>query len=257
MAARSLTQHSLVSTSLRKAIAVQQSLGDKAVMKTKPDYSREPDEHEFFLLGVGTALAEVLTTFEHLTYLPVFLANYSPTPAMERKGINRHKHLTYHIESYLVRTQGVLDRILKLVDAIFHLLNDPKQCREAVILNNQKVKRTKIPNIIKNLRKLLSRYSADRNQIVHHHSVTNDELRRLEMLYIYSDILTKEGDPDIGNVKELRRELTSKVVQSKKREFSAFNIDLEEALNAVFDSLEHHFNLEERSLLRKLGKSAT
>jgi hypothetical protein len=250
-----LREHSFVDEVFRKAIIVQKSLGDKSLIKVEPNYQRDPDEHEFFLIRVGSCVAELITCCDQLSHIPLYLGNHRQTPSMMRAGINRHAQIVYHIESYIIRTQGLYDRVLKLVDATFHLLNAPRACRADVVLQNLKVKRTKVPAATKRLEKLLSRYSKVRNEVVHHHSVKDDELRRLEMYGLYEQRQRAGILSGHRNISAVKRELTQNILRDKKREFAEFNQELADAIIEVIDSLAPCYKKEDQALRRRLGKS--
>ena len=251
-----IRDHAFVQRAMFSAVDIQKSLGDRAPTKIQPKYSRDPDEHEFFLLGVGHCIAELLTCCEHLEAIPFYISNYRETPSMRKAGINRHKHIVYHIEGHLVRTQAVFDRILKLVDAVFHLLNAPQNCRETVVLKNLKVKRTRVPTALKRLDKLLSPYAASRNEVVHHHAFKDDRLRVLEMFHIVADMKASSADAQRRDYSDIRKELTEAIIREKKKEFLKFNLQLAQAIIAVLDTLEPHYDREERGLRLRLGKPA-
>jgi Cthe_2314-like HEPN len=150
-----LDLHPFVHDVLEKVAAVDKLLGNRSRATATHDYAREPDEHEFFLIRVAISMAEVLNCWHQLDQIPILLANHCQTATMDKAGINRHSQIVYHVENYLIRTQSLLDRILKLIDAVFHLLNDPRNCRYEVVIKNVKVQVSEIPESIKSFKKLL------------------------------------------------------------------------------------------------------
>jgi hypothetical protein len=164
-----LDMHPFVTDVLQKGVAVTQLLGDRHTLRVVPVYSREPDEHEFFLLGVSVSTVEVLNCCHQLQQIPILLTSHRQTAAMEKVGITRHTQIVYHVENYLIRTQSLLDRIWKLVNAVFHLTNDDKHCRYDVVMGNVKVRISELPVALKTFKKILDVYVRDRNEIIHHH----------------------------------------------------------------------------------------
>ncbi len=174
---------------------------------------------------------------------------------MEKAGINRHSLIVYHVENYLVRTQSLLDRALKLVDAVFHLLNAPRNCRYDVVTRNVKVQVSDLPEPIKILKNLLDRYSGVRNEIVHHHSIKEDALRRLDIFFLlerWERISPKEKTSDIG---ALVKDTIFEIVWFKKREFLGFNKEVASSVALLFDKLTPYYAREERALRLRLSKS--
>jgi len=239
----------------RAAMRSQVELRDSHPARVKPHYDRDPDEHEFYLLGVGKAIAELLTCCEHLQNIPLFLSNYHETPSMKRAGINRQRHIVFHIESYIIRVQGLFDRVLKLIDAVFHLLNDPKNCRSHIILKNVKVKHhATVLSTVKKLKKLLERYAEQRNEVIHAGSFQEDRLRILEMYYIVENSERIEGKPPSFDYAGLKSEMTREIVTDKKKEFTAFNVELAACLIEVFVVLAPCYTREEHALRLRLEK---
>jgi hypothetical protein len=76
-----LRSHPLVQHALLEAVTVQKLLNDRHPVKVNPQYERDPDEHEFFLIRVGSALAELLNLCEQLSHVGVYMTRFSSTPA--------------------------------------------------------------------------------------------------------------------------------------------------------------------------------
>lgn len=253
-----LYEAQFVNETSRLAIQAQASLGDKAPVQVAPQYSRDPDEHEFYLLGVGKALAEVLTCCEHLQNIPALLTNFRESESTKKVGLNRQRHIVYHIESYIIRVQGLFDRVLKLLDAVFHLLNAPRNCRSHIILKNRKVvHHQKVLASVKQLDKLLNKYAVTRNEVIHEASFQEDRLRRLEMYYIAQT--ESQLDPTFPqrDYPGLIRELAREIVKEKKVEFMEFNLQLSSAIQELLSNLYPCYIAEEKALRLRLGKAAT
>ena len=135
-----LATHPFAQDVLQRADAVRKLLVDREPMSIDPVFKRDPDEHEFFLLRTSHCLIGVLGCCSQLAQIPVYLSNHNQTPAMGRVGINRHAAIVYHLENYIIRTQSLLDRVLKLVDAVFHLTNEARNCRYEVVYEMSKSK---------------------------------------------------------------------------------------------------------------------
>jgi hypothetical protein len=255
---RDLTElelHSFAQNVLERASAIEKLLGNRARANVVPEYTREPDEHEYFLLGVATAMAELLNCCQQLSQIPVFLASHRQTAAMDKAGINRHSMIVYHIENYLIRTQSVLDRTLKLVDAVFHLTNDPRNCRFDVVMRNVKVQISDIHEPLKKLRKLLERYTGVRNEIIHHHSIKDDALRRLEMYFLLERWEKISPSDKPSDIKEQIKDNIFEILWFKKKELVEFNNEIEASLKLIFDRLAPYYRREESALRLRLSKS--
>jgi hypothetical protein len=199
-------------------------------------------------------MAELLKCCHQLSQIPVLLANHRQTAAMDKAGINRHSMIVYHIENYLIRTQSVLDRTLKLIDAVFHLLNDPRNCRYDVVMRNVKVQVSDIPEPVKKLRKLLERYAGVRNEIIHHHSIKEDALRRLDMFFLLERWEKISPNDKPSNIQEHIKDNIFEILWFKKKELVEFNNEFAASLRLIFDRLAPYYSREEKALRLRLSK---
>lgn len=250
-----LAMHPFAQGVLEKADDVRKRLIDGSPMSTTPKFKSEPDEHEFYLLRTSACLIEVLNCCQQLGHIPVYLSNHRRTPAMEKVGINRHAAIVYHLENYIVRTQGLLDRVLKLVDAVFHLTNDPRNCRYEIITRNVKVQVSNIPDSIRGLKRLADRYSKDRNQIVHHGQFDEDSLRRLEFYFLLERLQRISPKGEASSVREYIQDHVNEILRLKKKEFVEFNREIAASVVQIFDKLAPNYAREEQSLQLRLSKS--
>jgi hypothetical protein len=249
-----LQMHRFAQKVLLKADEVVKLLGDRTPLKVHAEYSREPDEHEFFLIGVATAMAELLNCCNQLSQIPVLLGNHRQTSAMDKVGINRHSMIVYHVENYLIRTQSILDRTLKLVDAVFHLLNEPRNCRYEVVMKNVKVQVSDIPDPVKKLRRLLEQYTGVRNEIIHHHSIKEDDLRRLDWYFLMQRWEKISPTGKLCNLQERIKDNIFEILWFRKKELIAFNNEIAASLSLIFDRLTPYYSREEGALRLRLSK---
>jgi Cthe_2314-like HEPN len=251
---QNLVDHSFAIDVLTKGISVEKLLGNRSPSRVVPNYARDPDEHEYFLIGVAISMAEVLSLCQQLDQIPVFLGSHHQTSAMDRANINRHSLIVYHLENYVIRTQSLLDRVLKLVDSVFHLTNDPKNCRYEVVVRNVKVQISDAHEPLKKLKKLLERYTGARNEIVHHHSIKEDALRRLDMYFLsarWSQVAPREKQTDF---KGLIRDTIFEILWFKKKELNAYSDEMAAAIVLLFDKLRPYYAREESALRLRLSK---
>jgi Cthe_2314-like HEPN len=249
-----LDMHPFVRDVLDKGAKVTASLGDRAPSRITPEYAREPDEHEFFLMGVASCLCEVLTCWHQLEQIPILLSNHRQTVAMGKAGINRHSLIVYHVENYVIRTQSLLDRMLKLVNAVFHLTNAPRHCRYDVVTQNVKIQVSDIPESLKSLRKLLDRYSGVRNEIIHHHSIKEDALHRLDMFFLLERWERLDPKEKPSNISPLIKDTIFEILWFKKRDFLAFNKEIAASIALILDKLAPYYAREELALRLRLSK---
>ena len=248
-----LEDHPFVKASFSKAVEIAQKLQTGSITAVEAEYIREPDEYEFYVIQVGHTLAHLLHLCEQLVHAVLFLSSFTPTKRMREAGITRAGHLQYNIENYLIRTQSVHDRVLKLVNAVFHLGLRPQDCRHDTIAKNLHVKSTGVPVRLQAMRKLLGKYRQDRNIIIHHETYQEDDLRELEMYYLAQKL---DGDLEggiQGRFLYVARSLTREFVNQKMHEFDKFNGEIFRHLELLFDDLKPKYEAMTVSLRQKCG----
>jgi hypothetical protein len=250
-----ITEHPFTKRSFQYGLGVTQEIETGSALSIRAELKREPDEYEFYILRVSHSLAHLLTVCEQLHHAVLYLSAFTPTKRMRNFGISRYTNLHYNIENYLIRTQTVYDRLLVLVDAVFHLANDPQYISHESILSNLHVKRTGILDKMRKLRKLLRKYQYKRNTIIHHESYQEEDLRKLEMYHVLQRTSTNsEDDARINHLsRNLERVLTREYVKSKMQEFDEFNDKIFYKIKDVFDDLRVEYDSRLKYIALKCG----
>lgn len=200
-----------------------------------PEFS----EYEFYIHNVSFYTSNLLMLFRQLEFAIEFLTNYNYSKQIQA---NRIDHLTYNVENYIIRISSVLDRILQVINSVFHLCIDETMVNERIILKNLKVKRTDTPKYYNKLKSIINSYAGDRNTIVHRHSYLHDELKKLSILY--DNYLTQDLRENQETNKSLlirRKFLLTNFVKDRKEVFSKCNLDIYNRLFELFDELSIHY----------------
>lgn len=94
-----------------------------------------------------------------------------------KKGeISRADHLIYNIENYLIRLNSVYDRVLQLVNVVFHLCIREESISHSVVVSNYRVDHNSdVVKRVKAIRKYLDEYAQDRHTLVHRHSLLDEK----------------------------------------------------------------------------------
>ncbi len=251
-----LTSHPFVKIAFKNGIEVAQALETNHAYEVDVKYSRDPNEYEYYVVEVGHTLAHFLSICEQMIYAVHFLSVFSPTQKMKEKGINRSNHIQYNVENYLIRTQSLSDRILKLTNAVFHLGIDQRNCKFDTISKNLHVKMTKIPGRLKKLSKTLEKYRQDRNTIIHHESYLENDLHELEMLHL---VKSKSKEYEVQNIEgltNLTNRLTRTYVKQKSDEFNKFNEEVFKEVLVLFNDLQKKYEQIENELRLKCGHAS-
>jgi hypothetical protein len=219
----------------------------------KPSLGFQPSrplfKHEQYLLDCFQALSEIEGLVAQLNYSAVFLTNFRNTTGIKRSKINRFEYMLYHIESYLLRVTGVMDRLLILVSKVLSLNITPLQCKASQMVGGQKGKKgkyvdlieSKIPGLTDALNGVLSHiniFRDDRNSIAHSEKINYADLRQIEMFHL---VLNSDHNEDFKNYKSFVKVLTDKKAAEYKNDFLRCNENLGRLLIPVYSLLEEYF----------------
>ena len=189
------------------------------------------------------ALAEIEIIFEQLEQTPYFISNFRQTKKLKEKGISRFNHIIYHIESYLFRITGIMDRMMILLNIIFETNLKPAQCKPHNFLMDKKGKEGKYAEIIKRsdpelflelnlLGLLIQDFREIRNEITHQKRFNSKDLRNIELFNIV------ESDVEINNFKYLVKKETDKTVSEYKRKMLSANENIRVHLEKIYECLD-------------------
>lgn len=249
-----LIDHPFIKTVTKAAFEISRAVGSDNYWRARRNFARELTEYEYFVIENGRALSELWSSWIQMTHIPFYLSSFSPTPSMKLAGITRHHQIAYTMENYIVRTQYLYDRTLKVVNAVFHLGLSPRDCRHEVLVQNVHLRSTEFPTTLQNFRKLVGKIGAERNAITHHESYKEDDLRFIEMVEILvsHDDSTEFPDPEyVSSLSELGKERTRVFVKRKFDEYTSFNTQILEQLVSVMTELHRYYEAKAHELLAK------
>ncbi len=244
-------EHPFVTLVFEDAFDVYNLLADSTPENVKPSFKRDPDEREFYILRVGSRLAGLLHLCLQLDQALLYMSNLRITQSMKNARIDRPSHLTYSIENYLIRTKMLYDRVLQLVNAVEHLCNSDENCTHEIIIENLKVKQTRLPVLLRSLKKHLRKYTYPRNQIIHVRSYTDDNLRRLTLMSLNLSSNSKliNSNPDLVNdISGFVNYMAGNFVRDKKLEYTRFNTKLFKEVVIILDELKTQYEEEKKRL---------
>ncbi|AOY58384.1 Cthe_2314 family HEPN domain-containing protein [Desulfococcus multivorans] len=212
--------------------------------------SEELDEYQFYVMRVGYSLAQIMTWMEQLDDAVYYLSDFSYRKDAKDEGVNRAKHLLYNVENYLIRLQSVYDRALQLTNNVFHLGIEESNVGHSVVVSNIKVSRTDVAGQLRAVKKEVEHRAQERHAIVHRESHRDEDLRRLEMFYMFRED-TWNAKPDgltFEGLCHTRSQLLKTVVAEKKKEFTELNQAVFKKVETLFAGLHFQYNKERERL---------
>ena len=130
----------------------------------------------------------------------------------------------------------IYDRLLQLVNSIFHLCNADDIVTNQTILNNIKVSRDPIAKHLRKVRKyLMNEFSQKRNLLVHQYAYRDKEMKSIEVMYSHNfENYPKE---QLKQLKAIRAKFLTTAIRNKKAVFKEANKAMYELVLPVFDCL--------------------
>ncbi|WP_256384790.1 Cthe_2314 family HEPN domain-containing protein [Photobacterium toruni] len=212
------------------------------IAETELPEDLELTEYQYYIQKVGFYLVNTVAWCKQLDLAINLLSNFD----YSKQGALRSEHLIYNIENYLIRIKSVHDRVLQLVNAVFHLCINEASVNHGVIISNYKVQhRREIHKAIKAISKFLSSHEQIRHTLIHRHSLLDKELKKIEMMYAnnFEHISDQE---EVKKYKSIRSELLKRYVTQKKSEFRSINDTLYGLINDLLISLEPEYERQKR-----------
>lgn len=201
----------------------------------------EFDEIEFYIHNVGFYTSYFIKWLKQLDFAIEILSNYD---YKKDSKYNRVDHLIYNIENYIIRFQSVSDRLLQVINGVFHLTINENDVKGTVIMNNLKVSRTSVQSKYSPIKKHLKKLYNERNTIIHRHSYLEKELRKLELFY---EADKKKID---SRIKTFRTQKLKEYLEKKKEEYSSNNQKLFELIPVLFDELLIEYKKQRNRLIK-------
>lgn len=243
----SVHEHPFVQAILAESVEVGRTVGFDPV---RDDDYPPLDELQFYVVRVGYAMAHTLTWVEQLHQAVLFIGDFGYGRRLRDEGVNRSHHLIFNVENYLVRLQSIYDRLLQLTNAVFHLCISDELVSHSLIVSNLHVARTKVPGLLKAVRKTIQGKAEDRNAIVHKHSYMDPKLRRLEILYMHTEETwqPKRSEMTFKKLCHVRSQQMREVTSTKKAEFRAINASLVNSLLPLLTELHLQYEARKKRL---------
>lgn len=199
-------------------------------------------EYQYYVQKVGFFLAHTISWCKQLDLAIELLSNFD----YSKKNASRSEHLIYNIENYLIRVKSVQDRVLQLVNAVFHLCINEANVNNGVIVSNYKIQhRPEILKSIKAIGKYLSDHEQIRHTLIHRHSLIDKDLKKIELFYL-NDFEHIEDEQRVRVYKYVRTEKLKSFLSIKKTEFKKINNDLYELIDALLISLKPEYERQKK-----------
>lgn len=202
----------------------------------------ELTEYQYYVQKVGFYLVNTISWCKQLDLAIELLSNFN----YSKKEASRADHLIYNIENYLIRIKSVHDRVLQLVNAVFHLCINEANVNHGVVVSNYKVQhRPEILKEVKAISKYLGEHEQIRHTLIHRHSLIDKNLKRIELFYL-NNFEHIDNEDHVKAYKYVRTEHLKRFLSDKKSEFREINEDLYLLINALFLELNSEYERQKK-----------
>lgn len=202
----------------------------------------ELTEYQYYVQKVGFYLINTISWCKQLDLAIELLSNFN----YSKKEASRADHLIYNIENYLIRIKSVHDRVLQLVNAVFHLCINEANVSHGVIVSNYKVQhRPVILKAVKRISKYLGEHEQIRHTLIHRHSLIDKDLMKIELFYL-NNFEHIDNEDQVKACKYVRTEHLKRFLSDKKSEFREINEALYLLINALFMELDSEYERQKK-----------
>lgn len=202
----------------------------------------ELTEYQYYVQKVGFYLVHTISWCKQLDLAIELLSNFD----YSKKNASRAEHLIYNIENYLIRIKSVHDRVLQLVNAVFHLCINEANVNHGVIVSNYKVQhRPEIHKAVKSISKYLSNHEQIRHTLIHRHSLIDKDLKKIELFYL-NNFEHIDDEDQVKKYKYVRSDHLKRYVTDKKGEFREINNALYSLVDKLFVSLKPEYERQKK-----------
>lgn len=141
------------------------------------------NESESYLLDVFLTSHKIADTFEQLEHIPIYIKYFRNSKTYNEAGINKAKHMQYHMESHFIKIISILDLCLILINNVYKLGLIPQRCSFELVTQNLNVINTKAVKLIKLFKKSVVNIAKQRNLIVHRSTYYDEDIIYLNTLF--------------------------------------------------------------------------
>ncbi len=194
--------HNYVSTGLKERPAEPRS-GLREQVAQLLDELRQSDARRYACFwyhdGTFRYTANIINAIERMDLTPIFLKRFPRSETYDRHGLTLHRWVQYHYCNYLVAVTGVYDTALLLVNAVFALGLEPRDCRDRTVTFSERVKNTLVEQALVDLDGVISPYRDPRNHFAHRNRLPDlgllDDLERSMFIESLGGSPGSEADP--------------------------------------------------------------
>ena len=147
-------------------------------------------KNDKYMATVFKMAGEICTIVDQLYFSSKLLGGYRKDNVAK---MSRYEHIIYALENFYLRITSLYDRALRLINEVFKLGLEPRDCRRSTIQNNRNVKGfSDVYHALVAIDNFCTRYSQLRNTIAHHSTHHEEDLFSLGAVGNFPDDKKKQ-----------------------------------------------------------------
>jgi hypothetical protein len=179
---------------------------------------------------------ELVAACDQLYYALAYLSGYRQRRMPYGALVTRADYVAYQVENFMIRLGGVTDRALKLVNIVFQLGIQARDCRRSVVAENAHVAPTPIRKRLDALEEAVRPHRATRNRVVHQERYSDEQLRKWG-IFSALEKETSKSDPLIGRYRVFYKTMADNDVKSRRKNLLALADRVSDRIARLLDSL--------------------
>lgn len=224
-------------------------------LKARPQPKRTLSRLEYYLSKCGYCSSNVISYIQKIEHIGLFIEDGTLPKKYKENDICSHEVLLYNIENFIIRTQGLQERLLCLIDAVLNLGNDSENISFNLIKNNSHVNFLSLDDDLTKIKKISKKYQYDRNGIVHERNYLDDEIGMLQLYSLLSRHCLYQGDKEMSLEYNMEAKSNERQLRSKwKRNVIKFLEDIEPSVENILMKMQATYN-GNKSMMDNSGRT--
>lgn len=161
-----------------------------------PDPSHVVSQREKYVHDILNTMRAINSTYEQLSFVPVFIRNYPDIEEYSKAGITRLGYLRYHIENHILKMSTLLDQSVILINQVFRLGIPSRDTSVRQLKTNLHTKSSDSVKLVADFDKTIRDIKHLRNKIIHKGEFHDGDFHQLEVFEMINSVAYDLMDSD-------------------------------------------------------------
>jgi signal recognition particle subunit SEC65 len=213
---------------VNKSIDEMQKIGNDLGIRSIEQSNRKLDSSLFYHYTVFLKLMTLVEAIERLQYSITFIKEFPHPKKYMKEGITQYIWWEYHYSNFVLTYNSLLDLSLILVNAIFEIGYEEKDCKYSKIFNSSEIT-TGVRESIAKVKKIVGGYISQRNYFVHRGQFP--DMKSINQDYFFDLLKLANMHPEVFPAGVLKANNT----RASRSIIPPLNNEVEKAQITIFD----------------------